>query len=118
MYDLEVDTSLLSPGQCADTLAEQLRQGPYRTAFRKCPTHPAPPLRRFDRHAAAGEFVQIGEFTSRKGPAIAWWSSQRPRCPTRNGSANIRTPSRSRPSGMRPHSHPRHSASQARRIRP
>ncbi|WP_435891305.1 hypothetical protein [Mesorhizobium ciceri] len=35
MYDLEVDTSLLSPGQCADTLAEQLRQGPYPTAFRK-----------------------------------------------------------------------------------
>ncbi|MCF6124209.1 chloramphenicol phosphotransferase [Mesorhizobium sp. M7A.F.Ca.CA.001.07.2.1] len=35
VYDLEVDTSLLSPKQCADTIAEQLRQAPYPTTFQK-----------------------------------------------------------------------------------
>ncbi|RWO86119.1 chloramphenicol phosphotransferase [Mesorhizobium sp.] len=35
VYDLEIDTSLLSPGQCADTIAEKLRQAPYPTAFQK-----------------------------------------------------------------------------------
>ncbi|MFC3323281.1 chloramphenicol phosphotransferase CPT family protein [Mesorhizobium cantuariense] len=35
LYDLEVDTSLLSPAQCADALRERLRQGPQPTAFQK-----------------------------------------------------------------------------------
>ncbi|RWN15921.1 MAG: chloramphenicol phosphotransferase [Mesorhizobium sp.] len=35
VYDLEVDTSLMSPKQCADTIAEQLRQVPNPTAFQK-----------------------------------------------------------------------------------
>ncbi|UVK37070.1 chloramphenicol phosphotransferase [Mesorhizobium sp. AR10] len=35
VYDLEVDTSLLSPAQCADAIGERLRQGPQPTAFQK-----------------------------------------------------------------------------------
>ena len=35
LYDLEVDTSLLSPTQCADRISQQLRQGPQPTAFHR-----------------------------------------------------------------------------------
>jgi chloramphenicol 3-O phosphotransferase len=35
LYDLEVDTSLLSPMQCAERISELLRQGPRPTAFQK-----------------------------------------------------------------------------------
>ncbi|TIN86995.1 MAG: chloramphenicol phosphotransferase, partial [Mesorhizobium sp.] len=44
VYDLEIDTSLLSPGQCADTIAEKLRKHRIQQRFRNYPTHPARPL--------------------------------------------------------------------------
>ena len=40
LYDLEVDTSLLSPTQCADRISEQLRRGPQPTAFQKLSNSP------------------------------------------------------------------------------
>ena len=35
IYDLEVDTSLLSPGECAEAIRRRLRDGPPPTAFRR-----------------------------------------------------------------------------------
>lgn len=38
-YDLEVDTSVLSPTQCAEIIAERLRNGPPGTAFESLAHH-------------------------------------------------------------------------------
>ena len=35
IYDLEVDTSLLSPGECADVIRRHLEDGPAPSAFRR-----------------------------------------------------------------------------------
>lgn len=35
LYDLEVDTSRLTPAQCVDAIRGRLRQGPQPTAFQK-----------------------------------------------------------------------------------
>jgi chloramphenicol 3-O-phosphotransferase len=35
VYDLEVDTSLLTPGECADAIRRRLAEGPAGSAFRR-----------------------------------------------------------------------------------
>lgn len=40
LYDLEVDTSVLSPMQCAERISELLQQGPRPTAFQKLSNPP------------------------------------------------------------------------------
>ncbi len=42
IYDLEVDTSVLSPGACAAVIRQHLDDGPPASAFRRLAATPAP----------------------------------------------------------------------------